>query len=107
MPSCWHCLLFTKSDLFELVCQHFEISTSGGVETSADASSISAEKPSLDTLPADVQAAYRQLQSFASITSGWSVASLCRIPHFDAASVKYYLLNSANKSFDGDSLRAH
>ena len=107
MPSCWHCLLFTKSDLFELVCQHFEISTSGGVETSADASSNSAEKLSFDTLPADVQAAYRQLPSFASITSGWSVASLCRIPHFDAASVKQYLLNSADKSFDGDSLRAY
>ena len=97
----------TKPDLFELVCKHFGISTSGGVETSADASSNSAEKPSLDTLPADVQAAYRQLPSLAIITSGWSVASLCRIPHFDAASVKHYLLNSADKSFDGDSLRAH
>ena len=28
----------TKPDLFELVCQHFGLSTSGGVETSADTS---------------------------------------------------------------------
>ena len=94
----------TKADLFELVCQHFGISTSGDTD---DATQPSAEKPSLAGLPADVREAYGKLPSFTRITSGWSVAALCSIPHFDIESVKSYLLSSPDKSFEGESLRAY
>ena len=89
----------TKSDLFELVCQHFGIPTSG---QSSDSQSV--EKPSV---PAPVAEAYKRLPSFPHITSGWSVESLRKIPHFTLSSVTDYLINGADKEYDGESLRCY
>ena len=92
----------TKLDLYYLVCQRFGIFTSGA-STSGE-SQPSLEKP---PIPGDVYEAYKKLPSFPHITSGWSVAALCKIPFFDLASVTDYLINSADKAFDGESLRCY
>lgn len=91
----------TKSDLFYLACETLRISTSG---EAVDESGASSEKPSL---PAAVRDAYGKLPSFSSITSGWSVEALCRMPHFTMSSVTDYLIDSPDKNFDGKSLRAY
>ena len=90
----------TKEDLCQVVCQRFRISTSGGAEGGP-----SLEKPAIDD--PNVREAYRKLPSFSRITSGWSVPSLCKVPFFDLASVKDYLINSPDKAFDGQSLRCY
>ena len=64
----------TKQDLYLLVCDHFNISTSGGTGDCP-----SSEKP---RMPPHVSEAYKKLPSFGHITAGWSVANLCKIPFF-------------------------
>ena len=89
----------TKQDLYLLVCDHFNISTSGGTGDCP-----SSEKP---RMPPHVSQAYKKLPSFGHITAGWSVANLCKIPFFDISSVKEYLLDSPDKAYDGGSLRCY
>ena len=62
------------------------------------------EKPNI---PQEVIEAYRKLPSFPRLTSGWSVAALCKVPFFEISSVKEYLINSADKAYDGESLRCY
>ena len=83
-----------------MACETLGISMSG----SAVDTSSSSEKPSL---PAAVREAYDKLPSFYSITAGWSVPALCWLPHFTMSSVTDYLVDSPDKSFDGNSLRAY
>ena len=95
----------TKQDLYHLICQHFGISTSGAAlnEGSTDGN-VTVEKP---TIPQEVLEAYRKFPSFPRITSGWSVAALCKVPFFEISSVKEYLISGADKAYDGESLRCH
>ena len=55
----------------------------------------------------EVRQAYKNLSSFTRIASGWSVPNLCQMPHFTLEDVHKYLLNSPDKEFDGESLRAY
>ena len=91
----------TKSNLFDLVCQHFGISTSGQL---SGVHSHSAEKP---PLPEKVADAYKRLPSFSHIPAGWSVEVLLKIPHFCLSSVTSYLVDSRDKDYDGESLRCY
>ena len=88
----------SRQDLVHLVCQRFGIATSG----QSGASSM--EKPDL---PPEVRKAYGKLPSFPHVTAGWNVCHLCKMPHFTVDAVKEYLVNSADKEYDGDSLRAY
>ena len=90
----------TKQDLLELAANFFGFSTSGRHESGEGSS----EKP---TIPVEVRQAYKNLPSFTRIASGWSVPNLCQIPHFTLEDVHEYLLNSPDKEFDGESLRAY
>ena len=85
----------------ERVSNFFSLSTSGAV---GQATSCSEEKRAL---PQRVREAYRRLPSFTRITSGWSMQSLCKIPHFSIDAVKDYLLFSDDKEYDGESLRCY
>ena len=94
----------TKQDLVEVVCNFFGLSTSGNGRQQPDGTAESKEKAAL---PDDIRQAYAKLPSFTHITSGWSVTALCRMPHFTLEAVHDYLLNSPDKEYDGESLRAY
>jgi len=90
----------TKQDLVDLVCDFFGLSTSGESLPRLESS----ETPAM---PEEIREAYKRLPSFTRITSGWSVASLCMMPHYTLEDVHEYLLNSPDKDYDGCSLRAY
>ena len=88
----------SREDLFHPVRQRFGIATSGHSGAS------SREKPDL---PPEICEAYGKLPSFPHVTAGWDVRHLCKMPHFTVDAVKEYLVNSADKEYDGDGLRAY